>query len=153
MNLKLILFVRLCMCVLSVSWYVPDETWQSVEVAHNMVYNTGYITWEWWVGIRSSLHPLLFTAPLAILKACGLDSQYLVIILPKLLQAILTAICEFIFIKSVDIKLRNWLFILLIFNWHTLYTGSRLICCSNSFCSLLIGGFFIYTYDILPSCF
>ena len=41
MNLKLILFVRLCMCVLSVSWYVPDETWQSVEVAHNMVYNTG----------------------------------------------------------------------------------------------------------------
>ena len=41
MNFKLILFVRVCMGLLGVSWYVPDETWQSVEVAHNTVYNTG----------------------------------------------------------------------------------------------------------------
>ena len=41
MNFKLILFVRVCMGLLGVSWYVPDETWQSVEVAHKTVYNTG----------------------------------------------------------------------------------------------------------------
>ena len=36
-----ILFVRICMSILSLTWYVPDETWQSVEVAHNTVFGTG----------------------------------------------------------------------------------------------------------------
>ena len=34
--------VRVLMGVLSESWYVPDETWQSVEVAHRLVFGTGF---------------------------------------------------------------------------------------------------------------
>jgi phosphatidylinositol glycan class B len=129
-----ILFVRVCMSVLSWSWYVPDETWQSTEVAHHTVYGTGYITWEWLVGIRSSLHPLLFTLPLAVLKATGLDSQYFVVLVPKLTQALLTTLSEYLLIRSVDHRLRGWLATLLIFNWHTLYTGSRTLVNTVEYC-------------------
>ena len=134
MNFKLILFVRVCMSLLSNSWYVPDETWQSVEVAHKSLYKRGYLTWEWRMGIHSTLPTNLYTVVLAILKACRLDFQYLVIISPKLLQAVYTAFCEFVFLKSYKRKPRNWLSILLIFNWHTLYTGSRTLINTVEYC-------------------
>eukprot|EP00088_Acartia_fossae_P046005 TRINITY_DN4962_c0_g1_i19.p1 TRINITY_DN4962_c0_g1~~TRINITY_DN4962_c0_g1_i19.p1 ORF type:complete len:521 (-),score=46.20 TRINITY_DN4962_c0_g1_i19:135-1697(-) len=130
----LVVCVRVLMGVLSESWYVPDETWQSVEVAHRLVFGTGYKTWEWSVGIRSSLHPLMFALPLAFLQTLGLHSQYLVVLLPKLTQAIITATCEYLFIQSSDAKLRRWLAVLLIFNWHTLYSGSRTLINTVEYC-------------------
>ncbi|KAJ1921500.1 glycosylphosphatidylinositol anchor biosynthesis [Tieghemiomyces parasiticus] len=42
----------------SVSTYlVPDETWQSLEVAHRVVFGTGYLTWEWHHQLRSYAYP------------------------------------------------------------------------------------------------
>lgn len=40
----------------------PDEWWQFSEPAHAVVYNFGYLTWDWRVGIRSYLTilPLIF---------------------------------------------------------------------------------------------
>ena len=38
---------RTVWAVVSESWYVPDETWQSVEVAHRAVWGRGFLTWEW----------------------------------------------------------------------------------------------------------
>ena len=37
---------RAVWAVLSQTWYVPDETWQSVEVAHRVVWGRGVLTWE-----------------------------------------------------------------------------------------------------------
>ena len=73
---------RAVWALLSTSYYVPDETWQSVEViiphdivisniafialpsqvAHKIVFGNGYLTWEWNEGLRSLkaflwLHP------------------------------------------------------------------------------------------------
>jgi hypothetical protein len=57
----LFLSIRTLMALLSISWYVPDETWQSVEVAHGLVWpGKGFRTWEWEHGLRSFLHPLAF---------------------------------------------------------------------------------------------
>jgi len=129
----IVIAVRLLMAFLSQSWYVPDETWQSVEVAHHLVFHTGVTTWEWSERIRSTLHPLLFAMPLFAVKTLGLTdswhSQYMVVILPKLVQAVLTSLCEISLLKSVDStedkSVASWFFLLLTFNWHGLYAGSR----------------------------
>jgi hypothetical protein len=36
--LSFFLIVRIFMAFASVGWYVPDETWQSVEIAHGIVW-------------------------------------------------------------------------------------------------------------------
>ena len=41
------LCIRSIMAVLSTSYHHPDETYQSVEVAHHLVFGKGYLTWEW----------------------------------------------------------------------------------------------------------
>lgn len=87
------LFLRLAMAVLSRTYHVPDETWQSAEVAHGLVFGNGYLTWEWKSGIRSYLHPLLFVPPLHLLKITGMDSHvFLVVLLPRVTQAVVSAI-------------------------------------------------------------
>lgn len=132
--LMFLLFVRVLMALLSQSWYVPDETWQSVEVAHHLVFGTGYKTWEWLIGIRSWLHPLLFAAPLALLKLTGLDSQYAVILAPKIIQALLTTVCEYFLIKRWRSELGDCLAVLVIFSWHSLYTCSRTLINTVEYC-------------------
>uniref|UniRef100_A0A0G4HG58 Mannosyltransferase n=1 Tax=Chromera velia CCMP2878 TaxID=1169474 RepID=A0A0G4HG58_9ALVE len=44
------------------TYFNPDEHWQSLEVAHRLVFGQGYLTWEWepCVALRSFLHPLVF---------------------------------------------------------------------------------------------
>lgn len=51
----------------------------------------GHLTWEWAAGLRSYAHPLLFAAPLAALRALGLDSAWAVARVPLLLQALAAA--------------------------------------------------------------
>ena len=62
---------RAVWALLSTSYYVPDETWQSVEVnksfmccfvvifafqvAHKVVFGNGYLTWEWDQGLRCQI--------------------------------------------------------------------------------------------------
>ncbi|WFD36575.1 glycosylphosphatidylinositol anchor biosynthesis [Malassezia cuniculi] len=44
------------------TYFQPDEYWQSLEIAHRIVFGYGYRTWEWArePPIRSVIHPLLF---------------------------------------------------------------------------------------------
>lgn len=44
------------------TFFQPDEYWQSLEIAHNIVFGYGYKTWEWAreTPIRGVTHPLLF---------------------------------------------------------------------------------------------
>lgn len=73
-------FVRVLMAFLSWGYFVPDETWQSVEVAHKLVFGNGHLTWEWEHGLRSYLHPALFAILFKILKFVNLDTPFLVTI-------------------------------------------------------------------------
>ena len=81
-NFKIFLTIRMVMAMISWGSFVPgkglvlkleeklllkffncfypifkDETWQSVEIAHKLVFGYGHLTWEWVEGIRSYLHP------------------------------------------------------------------------------------------------
>lgn len=68
-----ILFVRIVSVFVVQTWYVPDEYWQTLEVAHKQVFGYGALTWEWTKGIRSYLYPSVVAALYTILKFTGLD--------------------------------------------------------------------------------
>ncbi|XP_028257457.1 GPI alpha-1,2-mannosyltransferase 3 isoform X2 [Parambassis ranga] len=68
---------RLINCFLVQTSFVPDEYWQSLEVSHRMVYNYGYLTWEWKAGIRGFSYPLVFAFLYKILHLIHHDTVYL----------------------------------------------------------------------------
>lgn len=70
---SVILFVRLLSVFLVQTWYVPDEYWQTLEVAHNQAFGYGALTWEWQKGIRSYLYPSVVAVLYTVLKYTGLD--------------------------------------------------------------------------------
>lgn len=70
---SVILFVRILSVFLVQTWYVADEYWQSVEVAHKQVFGYGALTWEWQRGIRSYLCPSIIAVLYTVLKYTGLD--------------------------------------------------------------------------------
>lgn len=69
----------------------PDEYWQSVEVAHRIVFGYGHLTWEWSRGIRSYIHPLIFAGLYKVLELLKMDTRWLVVKAPRLLQAVFAA--------------------------------------------------------------
>lgn len=67
------LAVRLASVFLVQTWYVADEYWQSLEVAHKLAFGYGELTWEWTLGIRSYVYPLFIGFFYKILQIIGLD--------------------------------------------------------------------------------
>lgn len=63
------------------SYFAPDEYWQSVEIAHKMVFGYGYETWEWTIPtpIRSTLHPLIYAIPYKLLQFLSLDTPFMIV--------------------------------------------------------------------------
>lgn len=103
LNLKIILFkgfvilfiFRIFNSMIVSTWFDPDETWQSLEVAHNMVFGNGYLTWEYRKGIRGALHPMIFALLFKLLKVLKLDDSELIYVAPRLVQAFFASICDF----------------------------------------------------------
>ena len=128
---SMFLSVRVLMAICANSLHHGDETYQSVEVAHKLVYGTGYLTWEWTTPnpIRSYIHPLLFSVLFYIVKVLGIDSLEVVILLPRLLHAILAAVSDMFILKfyanTFGRKGRNWFIMFYIFNYALLYFQSR----------------------------
>ncbi|KAG1361552.1 GPI mannosyltransferase 3 [Cocos nucifera] len=58
------------------TYFNPDEHWQSLEVAHRIVFGYGHLTWEWKRGIRSYLHPLVFALLYKIMAFLRLDTPW-----------------------------------------------------------------------------
>uniref|UniRef100_A0A0A9XRR6 Mannosyltransferase n=1 Tax=Lygus hesperus TaxID=30085 RepID=A0A0A9XRR6_LYGHE len=118
--LLLLVFLRTIDLVWVKSTYVPDEYWQSLEVAHNKVFGYGYLTWEWIEGIRSYVYVGLISLVYAFLKTFELESPELIILAPRILQGIISAISDVYFIRWVHEK-RNgqysWAFI----SWFTTF--------------------------------
>jgi hypothetical protein len=60
------LVVRLFIAVAFPDFYAPDEVFQYLEQAHRLVFGQGFVPWEFQVGLRSWLIPLLLAGPMAL---------------------------------------------------------------------------------------
>ena len=77
----LALLVRISIALLTRTFFQPDEYFQSLEVAHSLVFGYGHLTWEWVASspIRSILYPALNVPLYWFLRETGLDdSRFLV---------------------------------------------------------------------------
>lgn len=93
------------------TFFSADEYWQSLEVAHRLVFGRvpfppllpfpltqpgsyGQLTWEWRAGLRGWTHVLPFAALYETLKLLGLDNPALLVLAPRLQQALSAAACD-----------------------------------------------------------
>ncbi|XP_071464385.1 GPI mannosyltransferase 3 isoform X1 [Marmota flaviventris] len=131
-NIYLVLFtiaLRIFNCFLVQTSFVPDEYWQSLEVAHHMVFNYGYMTWEWTERLRGYTYPLIFASIYKILHLLGKDSVQLLIWTPRLAQALLSALAD-VRLYSLMKQLENqemarWVFFCQSCSWFTWYCCTR----------------------------
>jgi len=88
----LLLFRIVVALITSRTVFAPDEHWQSLEIAHDIVFGYGFKTWEWrdrrlqldnsgWGNgpIRSILYPALFVPAYWILQTLRLDDTILLV--------------------------------------------------------------------------
>lgn len=131
----ILVFWRICSVFVVQTFHVPDEYWQSLEVAHKLAFDYGYLTWEWHTGIRSYLYPFLISILYSVLKFLNLDYPSLIIILPRLFQAILCAYAEYKFYLWTNSRFA--LFNLCI-NWYWYYCATRTLINSFETCLTII---------------
>lgn len=117
------------------TYHVPDEYWQSLEVAHKLSFGYGYLTWEWIVGIRSYMYPFLISLLFSLLKLLNLDNTTLLIVLPRIFQALLSAYADYRFYVWTGSKLA--LFLICI-NWYWYYCASRTLINTFETCLTII---------------
>lgn len=130
--------------------YAPDEYWQSLEVAHDMTFGYGYLTWEWKHGLRSYFHPFIFYVLYKGLHTFSLDFPLVIIIIPKVFQALLTAASDwYFFLLCKNFRLQNyWIKVAVFTNWFWYYCGSRTLINTFETC-LTIVALYYYPWNIL----
>lgn len=106
--MKILTFLTVCVSLLIIrlfhlyivcSWYVPDEYWQSLEIAHRITFGFGYQTWEWIVGIRSYISISWIVLIYKTLQFFSLDTLQLVIWSPRLAQTLFSTFSDYCFIR------------------------------------------------------
>ncbi|XP_053980356.1 GPI mannosyltransferase 3 [Hylaeus volcanicus] len=102
--------------------HVPDEYWQSLEVAHRLAFGYGYLTWEWIAKIRNYIYPFLISIIYQILALISLDNVLILTVLPRMLQAIISAYGEYKFYEWTKNK---WTLYSLCLNWYWYYCATR----------------------------
>ncbi len=100
----------LLVSMLQLTAFAPDEYFQGPEVAHRVVFGYGHLTWEWVVGLRSYLHPMVYAAMYKVVSGSLPDSFVGVVTWwgPYLLHAVIAAwtlagahrLAEFVFRPS-----------------------------------------------------
>lgn len=75
------LAVRIFIALATQTFFQPDEYFQSLEVAHKLVFGYGHLTWEWLSEqpIRSILYPGLNVPIYYVLKFLYLDDTRLLV--------------------------------------------------------------------------
>ncbi|XP_059570673.1 GPI mannosyltransferase 3 isoform X1 [Alligator mississippiensis] len=131
-NIYLVLFtitLRVFNCALVQTSFVPDEYWQSLEVAHHMVFNYGHLTWEWEKGLRGYSYPLLFAGMYKILQLLAKDEVQLLIWVPRLVQALLSALADvklYSFVKYTEnAETAKCVYFCQLCSWFTWYCCTR----------------------------
>jgi phosphatidylinositol glycan class B len=113
------------------SYFVPDEHWQSVEVAHRMVFGYGYLTWDWDNGIRSFLFPFPFAVLYRLLQLLHIDTPFTLSVFPRILMSLQLAIQDLLVLEIGGFRS----LVLFLTFWSAAYFGTRTL--SNSAESLL----------------
>ena len=88
------LIVRVIFAVFQRTTFVPDEHWQSAEVAYRLVFGAPEKTWEWRddIAIRAHIYPLVFAIFYKLLAITNLDYPWLIAYGPRFIQAFIAAI-------------------------------------------------------------
>jgi len=97
-----LLAVRLFHLYVVRTWYVPDEYWQSLEIAHYITFGFGYRTWEWIVGIRSYISILWIVMVYKTLTLFSLDTLKLLIWSPRFLQTLFSTCSDYYFVRWIQ---------------------------------------------------
>lgn len=113
---------RLCSVFIVQTFHVPDEYWQSLEVAHKLTFGYGYLTWEWTTKIRSYIYPFLISILYHILRFLHIDHAILLINLPRIFQALLSAYADYRFYIWTKSK---WCLFAISINWYWYYCATR----------------------------
>jgi phosphatidylinositol glycan class B len=118
-----------------VTYFNPDEPWQSLEPAASLAFgpDQGYLTWEFaqFARIRSIIHPAIFASLYKVLQYLQLDSNWAVIYAPRLFQAILAAVADYFYYRFLlrysqnNEKFTKYVFFLHATNWFFNYTIVR----------------------------
>ncbi|KAJ9476280.1 GPI mannosyltransferase 3 [Pseudozyma hubeiensis] len=141
---------RLLNALVTRTFFQPDEHYQTTEIAHRVVFGYGFKSWEWSSSttapqdasyitaalqnllngpVRSILHPLLFVPGYALLKLTGLDRTYLLVLFPRLQQAVVSAIGDwytFRLAQRIGGPVVAWFAALVgVNNLYALYTATR----------------------------
>ena len=125
--------------------FSPDEYWQSLEVAHRVVFGYGYLTWEWWDAyrLRSIVHPGIFVCLYQALQLLGLDSPWAVAYLPRLVQALaLTIVDAAVYYTALHLggtRLARNALALSLCSWFAGYAGVRTYSNSTEMCLAAVG--------------
>jgi phosphatidylinositol glycan class B len=86
-------FIRLLNSLTIKTFFQADEYYQCLEPAYNFVFGSGYITWEWEEGIRSSIHPLIYALGYKMVSYVHFDDKPIILI-PKVIGALIASIGE-----------------------------------------------------------
>ncbi|XP_061347460.1 mannosyltransferase APTG1 isoform X2 [Gastrolobium bilobum] len=125
---------RILNSLLVQSYFNPDEHWQGPEVAHRIAFGYGHLTWEWKQGIRSYLHPMLFVVLYRVLAILNLDTPWLMMRAPRLLQSVFSAVGDLYLYKLSAVlfgdRVAKWALFSQLANWFMFYCFSRTL--SNS---------------------
>ncbi|KAH3697157.1 GPI mannosyltransferase 3-like [Dreissena polymorpha] len=121
--------IRIVNSLLIQTSFVPDEYWQSIEVAHHMAYGYGYKTWEWNNGLRGYLYPSIFAIFYKILAILGMDNRVMLIKFPRIIQGVIAA-CGDLYLYKLswllsDRATAQWALFCQMTNWFMLYCSTR----------------------------
>lgn len=83
----------------------------------------GFLTWEWIKGVRSYVYPLFVAGIYKVLALLALDTAELLIYLPRVAQAIVSAYADYRFYKWTDNS--KWGVFIILTSWFWFYTASR----------------------------
>lgn len=147
-----LLAFRIVNALITRTFFQPDEHYQTTEIAHRLVFGYGFKSWEWSSSdvapvsgkesyisaamrnllngpVRSVLHPLLFVPGYQLLKLTGLDQTYLLVLCPRLQQAVIAAtgdLYTFRLANRIGGPKFAWLATLVgLSNLYSLYTATR----------------------------
>ncbi|CAH8628153.1 unnamed protein product [Heterobilharzia americana] len=140
-----LLIFRFLNALLIQTSYVPDEYWQSIEVAHKWVFAYGSLTWEWQpdIALRSPFHPLLISLLYRFISLLGIDSQWFIMKSPQILHGCLAAVGDFHLYKFVHqlsgYEVAKWALFHHMFNWFTIYCAPRSLSNCLEWCLCIIG--------------
>ncbi|CAH9105438.1 unnamed protein product [Cuscuta epithymum] len=135
----LCLVTRILNSLLVQTYFNPDEHWQALEVAHHITFGYGHLTWEWKRGIRSYLHPFIFSLLYKGLSFLKLDRPWFMIRTPRLLQSVFSAVGD-LYLYKISQKLFDdhvaiWALFAQLTNWFMFFSCTRTL--SNSFETVL----------------